>query len=609
MKNIFTFLFILFTINVAGQNLVVNPSFELYNPCPTGTSQINNATGWTATNYSPEFYHACATQASQVSIPTNVCGYQYPATGNGCMAALCYGSFASNLIANLREYSTGTLTQPLVVGNNYHVSLKVVLMNAASHSCDHIGALFTVGYKATQSITNFAHVYGTTQISDTLNWTEISGTFVADSAYTHIVIGNLFDDNNTNVTSLQPVTFGWNGYYFIDDIEVRLASAQFANTCYGDSTVFTNIVGPNVIATSWNFGDPNSGLNNDVYTTNATHLFTDTGTYLVTTVNYNNLGFSDTLYTTVTISNPPVFNLGNDTTLCNGTILNLGIAATNATLLWSTGDTIANIAVSTAGTYWLNASDNGCNNSDTIVVNYTTCAVPQVNISSSDTVFCEKQAIDFFDLSANNPTSWQWYFTGAQPATSTVQNPAGIYYPSYGSFDVKLVACNAAGCDSITYSQFVTELQNPPAPVVTVTGSLLCSSPAANYAWYETSNLTQVLATTQCFQPLVTGSYFVIVFDSSGCNTPSQSVVVTGVNEYLSNDCVLYSANQTIQFNNDCLKDWDSQLRIFDSQGRIVFSTEINRNEIRLPHLSKGIYYYDITSSKKVMHGKLMIQQ
>ncbi|MBL0052871.1 MAG: hypothetical protein IPP29_15840 [Bacteroidetes bacterium] len=56
--------------------------------------------------------------------------------------------------------------------------------------------------------------------------------------------------------------------------------------------------------------------------------------------------------------------------------------------------------------------------------------LPICNIASSDSVFCDKQAIDFYDLSTNNPTQWLWFFSGASPSISTMQNPVNIYYAS-----------------------------------------------------------------------------------------------------------------------------------------------------------------------------------
>lgn len=609
MKIIFAAIMCGLLLQAQGQNILVNPSFEIYNPCPSGTSQINNATGWTATSYSPDYYNACAAQVTQVSVPKNVCGYQYAASGNGYMGILCYGSFANTLIPDLREYGTGTLTSPLVVGNHYKVTINVVLMNAASHAVDHIGALFTVGLNATQPITNFAHVYSNTIISDTLNWTTITGTFIADSAYTHVVIGNLFSDANTNVTNLQPVTFGWNGYYFVDGIEVKLASTQFVNTCFGDSTLFTNFSNPNIIATSWNFGDPGSGAANLAYTLNAGHVFSAPGNYVVTTINIDNTGAGDTITTNVTIANPPVASLGNDTTICTGTTLNIGTSNTGVQYLWNTGDTTSYIVVDTAGVYVLTATDAGCSATDSIVINFVPCTMPVVNLAASDSIFCEKQAIDFFDMSLNNPTSWQWYFAGALPDTSTSQNPTGIYYASYGQFNVSLKACNAAGCDSVFFPLFITELQSPPTPVVTVNGSMMCSSPAVSYAWYETSNLSLVLSTSQCYQPLVPGNYFVFVFDSGGCSTPSALVAITAVQNHNNNACILTLSGSHLFMHGNCITENEWYVYIYDAQGKKIYATQLSSSGIDLPITDSGIYFYRMMAHGTASQGKFSFQK
>ena len=54
--------------------------------------------------------------------------------------------------------------------------------------------------------------------------------------------------------------------------------------------------------------------------------------------------------------------------------------------------------------------------------------IPVVTIGALDSTWCNKQATSFYDNSTNNPTSWTWYFPGAFPSTSTLQNPTGIYY-------------------------------------------------------------------------------------------------------------------------------------------------------------------------------------
>ncbi|MBK8845170.1 MAG: T9SS type A sorting domain-containing protein [Bacteroidetes bacterium] len=233
-----------------------------------------------------------------------------------------------------------------------------------------------------------------------------------------------------------------------------------------------------------------------------------------------------------------------------------------------------------------------------------TATIPTANLQSSDTIFCEKQSINFFDLSTNNPTSWQWYFTGAQPNSSTLQNPNGIYYPNYGQFDVSLKVCNVGGCDSLFFPNFIAELQSPPAPIVTVNGSIMCSSPAYSYAWYETSSLSTILSTTQCFQPLIPGDYFVIIADSNGCSTPSATVIITSIKEHETNPCKLWLSGTKLNLQSNCITDPESFLQVYDAQGKEVFKSQLSSSSVDLPLTNSGIYFYRLVSRGLESQGK-----
>jgi PKD repeat protein len=280
------------------QNLVSNPGFEILSSCPNTTSQIANATGWNTSSNSPDLFNSCNGNGTIVGMPGNICGYQQSFGGNGYMGLLCYGSFSSSYSVNIREYATGMLTSPLVIGQTYSASFHVVLMNQSSHEVDHIDAKFVMSYNPSLPITNSAQVFSTLPISDTLNWTTISGTFVADSAYNFIVIGNHFDDANTIANSIQPVTFGWNAYYFVDDIEVTALNQQpvslFSATnhiCPGACIDFTNL-SSNGISYQWTFSGANPSTSTDV--SPATICYNVPGTYPVQLIASNATG-SDTL--------------------------------------------------------------------------------------------------------------------------------------------------------------------------------------------------------------------------------------------------------------------------------------------------------------------------
>lgn len=151
-----------------------------------------------------------------------------------------------------------------------------------------------------------------------------------------------------------------------------------------------------------------------------------------------------------------------------------------------------------------------------------TCASVVANLSCSDTLFCDKKCIDFFDQSQFNPTSWQWTFTGASPSSSTDQNPTGICYNNYGAFDVQLIACNAAGCDTVLFTNFINEFQLPPQPVVTSSNdTLYCNATNVSFAWYNVNNPNLVLSTTNFYVPTLAGQYYVVITDSNSCAVAS----------------------------------------------------------------------------------------
>jgi len=80
---------------------------------------------------------------------------------------------------------------------------------------------------------------------------------------------------------------------------------------------------------------------------------------------------------------------------------------------------------------------------------------PLADFSASNTYLTSGEAIDFTDETSGDPIEWTWTFYGGIPETSTEQNPAGILYNAQGSYDVKLVAVNQYGTDSITKEGFV----------------------------------------------------------------------------------------------------------------------------------------------------------
>ncbi len=264
-----------------------------------------------------------------------------------------------------------------------------------------------------------------------------------------------------------------------------------------------------------------------------------------------------------------------------------------------------------------------CGNGFATALNFPACGQLPVTcgtatiaaFASSDTSFCEKQCIDFFDLSTNNPTSWQWTFTGAVPPTDTVQNPTNICYNNYGSFDVQLIACNASGCDTILLANFINELPQPAPPVITISGDTLTSSPAVAYQWYLIPNaipgaISQSYITTQ------PGTYYVITTDTNGCISVSDTIAITGLINHNGESGFVISpnpANDEIEITYPKQIKGETELKLIDASGRILFhQVEAQPSiytRIKSGNLNSGIYYIQIIADDKQMVFKVVIEK
>ena len=234
MKKISLYFCFIFSVasTIAQTNLVPNPSFEVHDTCPSAASQIQYATGWSSFRNTPDYFNTCATIAS-FAVPNNLIGYQIPASGNAYSGINAYLSMSS-----YKETMGAQLTTPLTIGQKYFVSFETVLSNIANGygSCaiDKMGAKFSTiqfSFINPVSINNSAQIFSSSIITDTLNWTRIRGSFIADSMYSYIILGDFFDGANTDTTQI----FGNSNcaaYYMIDNVCVSTDSAYTYNYDY-----------------------------------------------------------------------------------------------------------------------------------------------------------------------------------------------------------------------------------------------------------------------------------------------------------------------------------------------------------------------------------------
>jgi hypothetical protein len=220
----FWFSFSLFlSFDLYSQNLVPNHSFEEYSNCPYEPSQLSFAFPWTTPSLgTSDFFHGCSGSCDPsfldpICVPTNIFGYQHARTGQGYAGIYVYEN------ANYREYLQCPLITTLQAGEIYEVKFYVSLPDFIFPCASEIGIGFQNSntFESTnQPLTSLNSIFTSTSlINDTINWTLISGDYIANGSETHLIIGN-FKDNSTTSHSVECGLYY--AYYFIDDVSVML---------------------------------------------------------------------------------------------------------------------------------------------------------------------------------------------------------------------------------------------------------------------------------------------------------------------------------------------------------------------------------------------------
>lgn len=230
-----------------GQNLIPNPSFEIFNTCPTnptyiGDNQISLAIGWThPTLGTSDLFSSCADNSNiwtSVNVPNAYTGYQNAYDGNSYAGFYAYG-FSEDDYGT--EYLQAKLTTNLMAGKAYKLSFHISLGNNSEFCIKEIGAYFSVNQISRNDFKNFNYlpqVKSNSFLTDTSGWILVSGVFIANGGEEFITIGNFQDSIttdtlNTNVINPAGENFS---YYFIDGVILEE---------YSDEELYPNIFTPN----------------------------------------------------------------------------------------------------------------------------------------------------------------------------------------------------------------------------------------------------------------------------------------------------------------------------------------------------------------------------
>jgi len=269
MKYIITILSnILFISFANAQNIVPNYSFEQDDSCPTNENTFSCIDWEKATSESPDYFNACDTAAVSigksapwVGVPYNFIGHQNAYDGVAYVGINMYD-------ASLPDYKEYLITNlpALEIDTVYKVTIHVSLADYCEFASDAMGVLFTT-YGSPNQFTGGTLVespqidytsYGV--ISDTANWTTLTGTFIADSAYTKLIIGVFKNANQMTISSVNEnskINSPKAAYYYLDAVIVeKLSSTSLAKININDGVkIYPN---PFTDHTTMIFDNPNN---------------------------------------------------------------------------------------------------------------------------------------------------------------------------------------------------------------------------------------------------------------------------------------------------------------------------------------------------------------
>lgn len=386
------------------------------------------------------------------------------------------------------------------------------------------------------------------------------------------------------------------------------ATIQFSNATIGGTFY------------QWYFGDGDSSNLVDPI-----HFYNVSGNYDVTLIATSTQGCvsSRTIMDAIRVGITPDIALSiSDTLLCINDCINLQVTnpILNTNYAWSlpgsslgnaNGTTLNNACYTTAGNFniTLMAVNGQCmaTNMLTNIIQVSACSAVAAAFMAADSTICENNCINFFDLS-QNATSWNWVFDGGIPATSALQFPGQICYPSSGNFNVMLVVGNAGGLDTLLAPALVTVSAAPPTPTIFMVDDTLYSSAVSGNQWFF-NNIILFGATSNYFVPTANGTYSVVVASPDGCTSQSDTfaVIINGLN---LNDQTMIRV-----FPNPVINSFHIQsnetilgLDLYDAMGRLISKLNPVLSEHVLEKLATGSYQLKITFKDAVKIIRLVKQ-
>ncbi|MBN2730037.1 MAG: gliding motility-associated C-terminal domain-containing protein [Bacteroidales bacterium] len=259
------FLLIMIPINMIGQNLVKNPSFDNVNLPQCYTIPIGTANTfyildeWSFANYgainnNADCFHYCFDSLPWLShIPYLGPNFQYPHTGSGFTGLYAFDYEKKPPLDSIIEYSEylqGQLFSSLISGRNYIFSCYISLNDVCNYTFSDLSVYLSsiLINESSLLLSNYSpQINNISYITVKNGWEKITIPFIASGGEQFFVIGNF-----TNYSLMDTIyigggnsDYGNKGYFYIDDVSIYPADAPVYSAdaggdqllCEGESLV------------------------------------------------------------------------------------------------------------------------------------------------------------------------------------------------------------------------------------------------------------------------------------------------------------------------------------------------------------------------------------
>lgn len=206
-----------------GQNLIVNPSFEIFNKCPEELGNINDDVfNWsTATEGTTDYFNECSVP---MGVPKNFNGSQVSEFGTG------YAGLYLMAPNDYREYLQGELSETMIKGQRYRIGFYISLAEKSNFAISDIGLLFSRNRmeentrrqlklsRDKNNSYNFIEVGKGKYYADKSEWMHVQREIVANGTENYFTIGNFKNNSNTKTFLTKGVKSA--AYYYLDMVSV-----------------------------------------------------------------------------------------------------------------------------------------------------------------------------------------------------------------------------------------------------------------------------------------------------------------------------------------------------------------------------------------------------